>query len=86
MQGHPIRRRASGPVLDCCVGTAFAALLLSGAALAAEPFEADPLVASELPAKPGAHWVWVNDFRVPAHGGRQGVPGRRRLRPSCSGC
>jgi methylamine dehydrogenase heavy chain len=62
MQDHPIRRRRFRSRFSTAVGTALAALLLSGAALAAEPFQADPCVASELPAKPGAHWVWVNDF------------------------
>src|SRR5688500_20210955 len=29
---------------------------------AAAQFKADPLTATTLPAKPGPHWVWVNDI------------------------
>lgn len=36
--------------------------LTSLEAVAQTPFKVDPLVGSELPAKPGPHWVWVNDI------------------------
>ena len=62
MQGHIKRRCCTWAVsLRLSTGAALATLLCCGATYA-EPFQADPLVASELPAKPGAHWVWVNDF------------------------
>jgi len=62
MHGHPIRRRCSSTASRLGASAALAALLLGGAVLADEPFKADPLAAAELPAKPGAHWVWVNDM------------------------
>lgn len=48
-----------GPIAKALL--TFAALLSAPIADAAE-VKVDPLVGSELPAKPGAHWVWVNDI------------------------
>jgi methylamine dehydrogenase heavy chain len=42
------------------VGIAFLAGLIASAPGAAE-INPDPLVADQLPAEPGPHWVWVND-------------------------
>ena len=41
------------------VGITFLGVM--GNAPGAAEFRADPLVADQLPAQPGAHWVWVND-------------------------
>ena len=39
------------------------ALIAAGSShSAAAQFKADPLTATTLPAKPGPHWVWVNDI------------------------
>lgn len=42
------------------VGITFLATLFASGSDAAE-ITPDPLVADQLPAQPGAHWVWVND-------------------------
>ena len=38
------------------------ALIAAGDHSSAAQFKADPLTATTLPAKPGPHWVWVNDI------------------------
>jgi methylamine dehydrogenase heavy chain len=42
--------------------TLLCVLILFAAGAAAQPVKVDPLVAAQLPAQPGPHWVWVNDI------------------------
>jgi methylamine dehydrogenase heavy chain len=58
MRRKPVRRRSH--VRHAAVA-AFSVALGCSAAVA-EEFQADPLIGSDLPAKPGSHWVWVNDM------------------------
>jgi len=51
---HPTRRRL--PI------AALALIVAGWGHGAAAQFKADPLAATTLPAKPGPHWVWVNDI------------------------
>jgi methylamine dehydrogenase heavy chain len=46
-------------LLACVLGTVAVALPLQAGH---SQVKIDPLIGSELPAKPGAHWVWVNDI------------------------